>query len=274
MEITRKDGALRLLAGGVCGLLVMLLAALLANSFSIQGGAPDYSGLVLVGHGAQARFGSYGLALAVQSGLCFGLGAAAGAATLPFAGEGRSLAARSLLHVGVTGTLYALLLVLCLDVPLRTLPAWLGMLGALYLVVWLGRWVGWCAEAAAIREKLGLAPGPSPLKWRETAPYLPFVVLVCGVLPPVLRLLDPPDVPVLTGLLLPYLLLPAAGLVSGAALGKRQGVCPLYPVACFLCYLPMVFLLFNSSALFHCWAVSGSALLGNLLGAAYRRRKK
>ena len=82
-------------------------------------------------------------------------GAAAGAATLPFAGEGRSLAARSLLHVGVTGTLYALLLVLCLDVPLRTLPAWLGMLGALYLVVWLGRWVGWCAEAAAIREKLG-----------------------------------------------------------------------------------------------------------------------
>ena len=75
----------------------------------------------------------------------------------------------------------------------------------------------------------------------------------------------------LAGLLLPYRLLPAAGFSSGLSLGKRQGWCPLYPAACFLCYLPMVWLLFNSSALFHCFMVAVPALAGNILGWLYRR---
>ena len=60
------------------------------------------------------------------------------------------------------------------------------------------------------------------------------------------------DVPVLSGLLLPCLILPAAGFCSGLSLGKRQGLCPLYPLALALCYLPMVFALYNASALFLC----------------------
>lgn len=46
------------------------------------------------------------------------------------------------------------------------------------------------------------------------------------------------------------------------ALVVECGMCWLYPVVCFLCYLPMVFILFNSSALFHCFMVSVPALAG------------
>ena len=151
------------------------------------------------------------------------------------------------------------------------LLAWEGVLFLLYAVIWLGRWIGWYVEVMQLRSLLGLAPGPSPLKWRETLPYLPFVLLLCDGLPLLLRVLDAPDVPVLSGLILPYLLLPVAGFSSGLSLGKRQGVCPLYPVACFVCYLPMVFLLFNYTALFHCFMVAVPALAGNVLGWMYRR---
>ena len=121
-----------------------------------------------------------------------------------------------------------------------------------------------------MRTLLGLAPGPSPLKWRETLPYLPFVILVCDVLPAVLNWIDMTfvqDVPVFSGLLYPYLALPLIGICSGLSIGKRNGMCWLYPLACFLCYLPMVFLLFNSSALFHCFMAAVPALIGCFLGA-------
>jgi len=129
-------------------------------------------------------------------------------------------------------------------------------------------------EVIQLRELLGLDPGPTPLKWRETMPYVPFAMLLCIGLPVLLRLLEKllgADVPVLTGLLLPYALLPAVGFMSGVSLGKRQGVCVLYPVICFLCYLPMVFLLYNGSALFHCFMVAVPALAGNATGWLYRR---
>ena len=88
------------------------------------------------------------------------------------------------------------------------------------------------------------------------------------------RLCDPADVPVLSGLVLPFLLLPLGSFFSGASLGKRQGFCPLYPVLAFALYLPMVFLLYNASAMFHCCVAACASLLGNLLGAAIRRRRK
>lgn len=202
--------------------------------------------------------------------LCGALGAAAGVATLPFADDGRTLLLRSAAHFGVTATLFALLAAQ-LGARGANLLVWEAILALLYAVVWLGRWVGWYVEVMQLRTLLGLAPGPSPLKWRETLPYLPFVLLLCDGLPLLLRWLDPADVPVLSGLVLPYLLLPVAGFSSGLSLGKRQGVCPLYPAAEFLCYLPMVFLLFNSSALFHCFMVAVPALAGNVLGWMYRR---
>ena len=204
--------------------------------------------------------------------LCTALGATLGAATLPFADDGPTLIRRSLLHLGATALEVALVLWLCVDLRDGWAWAlWMGMLVLFYAVIWLGRWIGWYVEVVQLRTLLGLDAGPSPLKWRETLPYLPFVLLLCDGLPLVLRWLDAPDVPVLSGLILPYLLLPVAGFSSGLSLGKRQGVCPLYPVACFVCYLPMVYLLFNYTALFHCFMVAVPALAGNVLGWMYRR---
>ena len=207
--------------------------------------------------------------------LCTALGATLGAATLPFADDGPTLVRRSLLHLGVTALEVALVLWLCVDLRDGWAWAlWMGMLVLFYAVIWLGRWIGWYVEVMQLRTLLGLAPGPSPLKWRETLPYLPLVLLLCDVLPPVLNWIDHAavaDVPVLSGLLLPYLMLPVAGFCSGLSLGKRQGVCPLYPVACFVCYLPMVYLVYNYTALFHCFMIAVPALAGNMLGWAYRR---
>ena len=205
--------------------------------------------------------------------LCAALGAAAGAATLPFADDGISLLLYSAAHFGVTATLFVLLMVQ-LGANGVELLAWLAILALLYAVIWLSRWIGWYTEVMQLRTLLGLAPGPSPLKWRETLPYLAFALLLCDGLPLLLRWADHAvsvDVPVLSGLVLPYLLLPVAGFSSGLSLGKRQGFCPLYPVACFVCYLPMVFLLFNDTAMFHCFMAAVPALVGNVMGWLYRR---
>ncbi len=208
--------------------------------------------------------------------LCTSLGGAVGAATLPFADDGRSLLLHSAAHFGVTAVLF-FLLTFELGARGAELLAWQIILLLVYAVIWLGRWIGWYVEVRQLRSLLGLAPGPSPLKWRETLPYLPFVVFLCDGLPLLLRWADhavSADVPVLSGLLLPYLLLPAAGFSSGLSLGKRQGWCPLYPATCFLCYLPMVWLLFNSSALFHCFMVAVPALGGCALGWLFCRRTR
>lgn len=244
MKELRWGGIARVLIGGALGLI-----------FSI----------VLVSYIVGSRGPSAAVCL-----LCVGLGASAGAATLPFADDGKSLLLRSAAHFAVTSVLF-ILLAAQLGARGVQLLAWETILTLLYFVIWLGRWIGWYVEVMQLRTLLGLAAGPSPLKWRETLPYVPFVLLLCDGLPLLLRVFDAPDVPVLSGLILPYLLLPVAGFSSGLSLGKRQGVCPLYPVACFVCYLPMVFLLFNYTALFHCFMVAVPALAGNVLGWMYRR---
>lgn len=205
--------------------------------------------------------------------LCAALGASVGMATLPFADDGKSLLLYSAAHFGITATLFALLAVQ-LGARGTELLAWEAILFLFYAVIWLGRWTGWYVEVMQLRTLLGLDAGPSPLKWRETMPYMLFALLLCDGLPLLLRWADhavSPDVPILSGLILPYLLLPAAGFSSGLSLGKRQGVCPLYPVAVFLCYLPMVFRLYNYTALFHCFMAAVPALAGNVLGWMYRR---
>lgn len=226
------------------------------------------SSVVLVSY----MVGERGPSLAVCL-LCTALGGVLGAATLPFADDGRSLLLRSAAHFGATAILFGLLMAQSGAKGVELL-AWEAILFLLYAVIWLGRWVGWYVEVMRLRALLGLAPGPSPLKWRETLPYLAFALLLCDGLPLLLRWADhavSADVPVLSGLVLPYLLLPVAGFSSGLSLGKRQGVCPLYPAACFVCYLPMVFLLFNYTAMFHCFMAAVPALAGNVLGWMYRR---
>ena len=205
-------------------------------------------------------------------GLSMALGCMAGLATRPFADDGLALVRNSILHYLVTAGLFAAL-IQTLGGNALACGVWTLILSVLYGGIWLARWIGWYMEVMQIRALLGLAPGPSPLKWRETLPYLPFALILCDTLPLGAWLGDKlwSDIPVLSGIIVPYLLLPIIGFTSGVSLGKRQGVCLLYPAACFVCYLPMVFILFNSSALFHCFMVAVPALMGNVLGWMYRR---
>ena len=120
---------------------------------------------------------------------------------------------------------------------------------------------------------LGLSPAPSPLKWRETLPYLFFALTAGMAVPLLLSFIDAPDVPVLTQLLYPYILLPVACLCAGISLGRRSGFCPLFPLMCALCWLPTAALWLNVYSLFQLLPALLPALLGNLLGAWRRKRE-
>ena len=206
--------------------------------------------------------------------LCFLMGTEAGIATLPFADNGKELVTRSLIHYAVTTATVSVWVVLNFGWH-GTLPAFLIPLTLVYLIVWLGRWVGWYAEVAAIREKLGLAPGPSPLHWRESLPYVGFAAFLCLALPLVLRLLDDPN-PVLSALYA-WLLLPVGGFMSGLSLGRRHGLCPIYPAACvafILIFIPLARLFTNISDGALIPIALLSTLAGNLAGAACYKLKK
>ena len=266
MKNLKEPWVVRISAGAVLGLI--------ATALFYQ---PLFEGGVSSPPGCQVMIEALGLPGAVAAaGVLFALlGGTAALATLPFADDGRALVLHSAAHFAVTVAEVSAILYLCFG--LRQGPAfvlWIGMLALLYAVIWLGRWIGWYMEVMQLRTMLGLAPGPSPLKWQETAPYLPFILLLCDVLPLALRVCDAPDVPVLVGLLLPYLLLPVGSFMSGLSLGRRHGFCPLYPLACGVFFLPTVFLLMNYTALPHCLMAAVPALAGNLAGAARRRIKK
>ena len=270
MRDIRKIWSIRLAAGALLGAILTTLLAWLLLSFGVSNGQS-----IPVSPAAVQFYGSAALALVVQLLLGGLFGAVVSLATLPFANEGKKLVLLSLVHWGATVLCFSLLLTGCrwLDFGWDLL-LWVALLTLLYFLIWLGRWIGWYLEVIQLRELLGLAPGPSLLKWRETLPYLPYALLLCDLLPLILRWVDHTfvvDVPVFSGLLLPYLILPAVSFSSGLSLGKRQGICLLYPVLLFLCYLPIVFLLFNGSALFHCFMTSIPALAGNLMGWLYRR---
>ena len=198
------------------------------------------------------------------------LGAEIGIATLPFADRGPSLLGRTAVHF----TLMAATVALWAGLNFGQTGALFGLilLASVYVLVWLGRWVVWYVEVAAIRAKLGLAPGPSLLHWRESLPYLVFALGLCLGLPALLRLVDPQDVPVLSGVYFPFLLLPIGTFCSGVSLGHRHGFSPLYPVACALLSVAAVFLLFNGSALFHGGISLVCALVGNGVGTLLKKR--
>lgn len=198
------------------------------------------------------------------------LGAEIGIATLPFADRGPSLLGRTAVHF----TLMAATVALWAGLNFGQTGALFGLilLASVYVLVWLGRWVGWYMEVAAIRAKLGLAPSPSLLHWRETLPYLVFALGLCLGLPALLRLVDPQDVPVLSGVYFPFLLLPIGTFCSGVSLGHRHGFSPLYPAACALLSVAAVFLLFNGSALFHGGISLVCALMGNGVGTLLKKR--
>ena len=135
--------------------------------------------------------------------------------------------------------------------------------------------MGWYFEAAAIRDRLGLPPGPSLFHWVECLPYLTFALGLCVGLPFLFRLIEyQGGMPVLTWFLMPFILLPIGGFFSGLSLGRRHGVCLLYPAACGAMYLPIIFWLLNHTALYHCGIAFFSPLLGNLAGAACTRNRR
>lgn len=213
--------------------------------------------------------------LPTLAGLClsFLLGAEAGIATLPFAASGRELVVRSLVHYAGMAVTVCLWAGVNFGWWLPICAAFLILLTLVYFIVWLGRWVGWYAEVAAIREKLGLAPGPSLFHWKETLPYAGFALLLCLALPTLLRLVDAADVPVLS-VTYTWLLLPVGGFMSGLSLGRRHGFCPLYPVACgafigvFILTEPPI----DGGMLFT--AAVASTLAGNAVGAVRRKMKQ
>ena len=273
----RKQVLVRVLIGGIIGVAALIPVGGLFNDL-VSGGLIAMGGHTpfrLVSADLERLVGSVPLAFTIQMGLYFLMGAVTGVSTLPFAEDGRTLVLRSLTHLVLTaGALTLTCLLMGWAWSWQAMVVYLVLLAAVYLLIWLARWVGWYTELTAIRNKLGLAPAHSLFHWREILPYLPFAVGLCWMLPAVLRAFDPADVPLLTGMLLPYVLLPVGGFFSGATLGRRQGVCPLYPILCGLLYLPMVFILYNRTALFHCVIVFGAALLGDLAGAARRRAGK
>ena len=271
-----KRTVLHMGIGGILGVAVLLPLGGMFNDL-VSGGLiamGPHTPYRLISSDLVWLVGSEPLALVIQLLLYFALGAVVGLSTLPFADDGRSLVLRSLAHFAATAVLLSLTTwLLGWAWNWQALAVYLILLVAVYLLIWLARWVGWYAEVADLRARLGLAPGPSPLKWKEILPYLPFAALLCLLLPLVLALFDAADVPVLRALLYPWLLLPVGGFFSGLSLGRRQGFCPLYPVLCTLLTLLTVFLAYNATALYLCAVALVSTLLGSLAGAAISRKK-
>ena len=279
MTDRQKQWLIRILLGGLIGIAALIplggvFNGLVSGGLIAMGPNPIFR---LVSYDLEYLTGSAPLAFAIQLGLYFLMGAVVGLSTLPFADDGPTLVLRSLAHSAATANTLAVLVVLCGWNWGEFWPValYLGLLAAVYLLIWLGRWVGWYVEVAAIRQRLGLSPGPSPLKWRETLPYLPFAALMCLVLPMVLRLCESP-IPIFSAIYA-MLILPAGGFFSGLFLGRRQGFCPLYPVMCALltlCFVLLARLVSNVADGAMIPIVLCSVLLGNTVGALFRTVKE
>ena len=264
----KKQAAVRMLIGGALGIAGCLLLGFLTQPGWLFGGALTWDFTFCYNARVPETLGA-----ALGFLLWFLFGAEVGAATLPFADSGRELVVRSLIHFLITSATVSVWA--ALNFGWRELLFFLVPLALVYLIVWLGRWVGWYTEVAAIRKKLGLAPGPSLFHWRESLPHAGFAFLLCLVLPLALRAFDAIDVPALS-ILYAYLLLPVGGFMSGLSLGRRHGFCPLYPAACGVftgLFIPLARLMSNMADGFLIPIAVVSALAGNLAGAAMRRAK-
>ena len=277
MTDRQKQWLIRILLGGLIGIAVLIPLGGIFNDLVSGGFLSSRTHFRLVSYDLAYLTGSAPLAFAIQLGLYFLMGAVVGVSTLPFADDGPTLVLRSLAHFAATAGTLTALVVLCGWNWGEFWPValYLGLLAAVYLLIWLGRWVGWYVEVAAIRQRLGLAPGPSPLKWRETLPYLPFAALMCLVLPMVLRLCESP-IPIFSAIYA-MLILPAGGFFSGLFLGRRQGFCPLYPAVCALltlCFVLLARLVSNVADGAMIPIALCSVLLGNAVGALFRTVKE
>ena len=290
MDESKKKLLVRGLTGGCVGAALHAPLGYLLSSFTLFDQV-QFTGLRLPDCNFPCGLEPLGVLLSFALWALFG--AEVGIATLPFADSGRELVTRSLIHYAVTSATALVWGELNIHGAFWVVFLWLLIpLTLVYVIVWLGRWAAWWSELDAIREKLGLAPVPSPLKWRETMPSLGFALLLCLVVPLALHFFDARDVPLLTALLWPYLLLPVGGFMGGLSLGKRHGVCPLYPAACAVLALTATLLMLRAGNVLSGGIVLAftrllgrgavlnggialiAALAGNLSGAARYRRKQ
>ena len=272
MHDIKRQWLCRILIGALVGIAAHILLGYLLGCFNLFGPA-HFSGFVFPYCNFPREIEPLGVLLSFALFALFG--GEVGIATLPFADSGKELVARSLIHYAATTATVSVWVVLNYGWH-GTLPTFLVPLTLVYLIVWLGRWVGWYTEVAAIREKLGLAPGPSPLHWRESLPYVGFAAFLCLALPLLLWLVDDHRIPMLS-VLYCWLLLPVGGFMSGLSLGRRHGFCPLYPVACGAVagvFVAAAWLCSYSLGGSRILAAAFSALAGNLAGAALLRRKR
>ncbi len=278
MNEMKRAWLVRILAGGLCGMAGLFLLGGLFNGARFQGAWE----IVAVSPQMAERMG-LPLAAVLQFGLYFLFGAGLGVATLPFADEGEQLALRSALHFLYMAAVSSALVLLtgwALDAAMWLVE--LLLLVLLYVMIWLGRWIAWCGELDAIREKLGLAPAPSPLRWRESLPHIGFAALLCLAVPAALSVtlfygMDDPTRGMIT-IITP--LTAIAACVPGISLGRRHGFCPLYPLACGGFYLLSLFGLYfvdryrdpTVPFLVCATVVLAAALAGNLCGGLLHQR--
>ena len=266
-ELTRR-AAVGFPRGVALVYLVFLLGSLLAFP------APE-SGVPVVTAAMTEKWGNPVTAALVQflwSGL---LGAVLETAEVPFRLERRT-ALWSGVHFLLTAAVFSLAGWQCRWFPYR--ETWLCLLGLLllcYLLMWAVRYVGWRQDIRAIRKGVGLPEEPESPGWQKAVPYALLAAAVELLLPWLLRLVDARDVPVLTGIFYPLLILPLFCFFSGVSLAKRCRRLWLgYPVLCGVLTLPCVFLLYNSSALFQVWVAAIAALAGGAIGALREKSRK
>lgn len=174
----------RILAGAVLGGALFFLIGALLNGISEGAlmGKTDF--FVPISTVLTGRTGSSATALLIEMVLYCILGALVGGASLPFAEERDKLLLRSACHFVVIAGIATLLTWLC-DWNKGEVGFWLlliGIIAAIYFIIWIGRWIGWNGEIRQIRDKLGIKKKQTFLNWRETIPYLLFLLIAAVIL--------------------------------------------------------------------------------------------
>lgn len=268
-----RELARRAAIGFPWGVAIVYLVFLLGGLFAFP--APKGTVVPVVTAAMAERWGNPVTAALVQFSWSGVLGAVAATAEVPFRLERRTALA-SAIHFLLAASVFSLAGWQCRWFPYR--ETWLCLLGLLllcYLLMWAVRYVGWRQDLRAIRKGVGLPEKPGQPDWRKALPYALLAATVELLLPWFLRALDARDVPVLTWLFYPHLILPLFCFFSGMSLAKRCRRLWLgYPVLCGVLTLPCVFLLYNSSALFQIWATAIAALTGGSIGALRKKIRK
>ncbi len=150
-----------------------------------------------------------------------------------------------------------------------------GLFTWLYAIGWVVRWYTCGQDVERIQRELGIAiRSVSRWKWRETVPYALLTATVFWSLAMIAAYWTKGWGTLLFAwILAPVAACPFTAAVAGYGAGIRWGICPLYPVAVAVSFLPVM-----SCGPWHSWwflvVYTALALAGNLAGALYARLKR